>query len=135
MTYYEWMQNHAKKHKALIEKLEHLSDDELIEYFDFDNMKVQEKDYCPLYERDKKCHDMEKLNCYSCGCPYFRLNDYESEIISYCEINHKNGGQMKSASGIHQDCTKCTVPHKINFIKANFSRDWNEVMSKVNNEK
>jgi len=118
-----------------VEKLAHLSDDELIEYFDFDNMKIKEKDFCPLYERDKKCHDMEKLNCYSCGCPYFRLNDYSSEILSYCEINHKNGGQLKSASGIHQDCSKCTVPHIAKFIKANFSRDWNEVMNKVNNGK
>jgi len=131
LTYYEWMQNHAKKHKELIEKLDDLTDSEIIEYFDFDNMKVKEKDFCPLYERDKKCHDMEKLNCYSCGCPYFRLNGYDSEILSYCEINHKDGGQMKAESGIHQDCSKCTVPHKVNFIKANFSRDWNEVMNKV----
>ena len=134
MTYYEWMQNHAKKHKKIIDKLENLSDEEIIEYFDFENMKVKEKDFCPLYERDKKCHDMEKLNCYSCGCPYFRLtNDPSSELLSYCSINHKNGGQMKATNGIHQDCTNCTVPHKVNFVKKNFSKDWNEIMNKVYN--
>ena len=127
------MQQHAKKHKAIVEKLTHLSDDEIIEYFDFENMKEKEKDFCPLYERNKKCHDLEKLNCYSCGCPYFRLNDDDTNLLSYCSINHKNGGQMEASNGIHQDCTNCTVPHKVNFVKANFSKDWNEIMNKVPN--
>ena len=133
MSYLSWMQKHAQKHKNIVNKLTGFTDDEIIEYFDFENMKVKEKDFCPLYERDKKCHDMEKLNCYFCGCPYFRLNNDNSEILSFCSINHKNGGQMKSVNGIHQDCSRCEVPHKINYIKTNFSKDWNEVMSKVSN--
>lgn len=135
MSYHSWMQNHANKHKEIVDKLKGLSKDEIIKYFDFENMKVKEKDFCPLYEKNKKCHDMENLNCYFCGCPYFRLNNDESEILSYCEINHKNGGQMKATNGIHQDCTNCTVPHKVKFIQTNFKADWNEVMSKVFNEK
>ncbi len=133
MSYLSWMQKHSIKHKTIVNKLENQSIDEVIQYFDFNNMKEKEKDFCPLYERDKKCHDMENLNCYTCGCPFFRLSHDDSEILSFCSINHKNGGQIKSTNGIHQDCSNCEVPHKINFIKTNFSKDWNEVMSKVYN--
>ena len=76
---------------------------------------------------------IETLNCFSCGCPYFRLNNDDSEILSYCSINHKNGGQMKAKKGIHQDCSKCTVPHKVNFVRRNFNKDWNQIMAKVYN--
>ena len=131
MTYFDWMRDHAAKHREIIDRLVDLSDEEIIEYFDFENMKEKEPDFCPLYERDKKCHDMETLNCFSCGCPYFRLNNDDSEILSYCSINHKNGGQMKAKKGIHQDCSKCTVPHKVNFVRKNFNKDWNQIMSKV----
>ncbi len=127
------MQKHAKKHRDILDKLKDFNTKEIIAYFDFENMKKKEKDFCPLYERDKKCHDMENLNCYTCGCPYFRLNHDESELLSYCSINHKNGGQIQSTNGIHQDCSNCEVPHKASFIRKNFDKDWNEIMSKVYN--
>ena len=128
------MKQHAKKHLKIINKLTHLSDYEIIEYFDFDNMKIKEKDFCPLYKKNQKCHEIEQLNCYSCGCPYFRLNNNDDKILSYCSINHKNGRTIESTTGIHQDCTNCTIPHKVNFIKANFNKNWNEIMRKVSHE-
>lgn len=134
MSYHSWMQNHAQKHKKIVDKLENFSVEDIIEYFDFENMKIKEKDFCPLYEKNKKCHDIENLNCYFCGCPYFRLNNDDSEVLSYCSINHKNGGQLKATNGIHQDCTNCVVPHKKTFIRKNFNKDWKEVMGKVSNE-
>ena len=50
-------------------KLEDKTTDEVIEYFKFENMVKNEPDFCPLYKDNKKCHDMEDLNCYLCACP------------------------------------------------------------------
>ena len=91
-------------------------------------MKVKEKDFCVLYAKDKKCHDIENLNCYLCGCPNFRVND----ISSSCDINSIDGGSINGKDGfIHQNCSGCTVPHKIDFIKENFSRNWSDIMKKT----
>lgn len=120
-----------------MEKLKHKSDDEVIEYFRFENMVKNEPDFCPLYKDNKKCHDYEKLNCYLCACPNFRFNDNgfrkqeNRTLYSYCEIESKDGSQFISDTYIHQDCTGCIVPHKERYIKKNFSRNWFEVMNKV----
>jgi Zn-finger protein len=125
LTYQEWHADHAKKHQKIMQKLSYLSDDEIIAYFDFDNMVKNEPDFCPLYKDNQKCHPMEKLNCYLCACPYFRVG----ETKSYCDIDSENGGSMMAPDGyIHQDCSKCTVPHKEKFVKKIFSRDWHEIM-------
>lgn len=127
MSYQSWHQEHALKHKKLLKKLSHLRDDEIIEYFDFHNMVKNEPDFCPLYKDNKKCHDMENLNCYLCACPNFRVG----EISSTCAIKSKDGGSITAPDGfIHQDCSKCTVPHSVEYIKKNFNRDWKEIMSK-----
>ncbi len=75
MTYEEWFLNQAKLHKTIMNKLEDKSIDEIIEYFKYDNMKKNEPNFCPLYNLNKKCHEMEDLNCYLCACSYFRFND------------------------------------------------------------
>lgn len=127
MTYESWHEEHAKKHKRLVEKLSHLSDDEIISYFDFDNMVEKEATFCLLYAEKKKCHDTDKLNCYLCACPHFRVGEYSSS----CDINSKHGGTMTSPDGfVHQDCSGCVVPHSVKYIKKNFSRNWKEIMSK-----
>lgn len=127
MSYRSWYEEHAKKHKEIVESLSHLNDDELIDYFDYENMKIKEKDFCPLYAQNKKCHHMEELNCYLCACPNFRVG----ESKSFCAIDSKDGGSIGSKGFIHQDCSKCTVPHKKDYIKKNFSRDWREIMSRT----
>ena len=125
MSYQSWHQEHAQKHKKLLEKLKDLSDDEIIEYFSFENMVIKEPDFCPLYKENRKCHDMENLNCYFCACPNFRVEEKQST----CSIKSKDGGSIKSADGfIHQDCSKCTVPHKVEYVKKHFDRDWLKVM-------
>jgi len=127
MSYLSWHEEHAKKHELLVEKLAHLSDDELIAYFDFDNMVKNEPDFCVMYAKNKKCHEMETLNCYLCACPNFRVG----EKSSTCDIKSKDGGSITSKDGfIHQDCSKCSVPHKVSYVKKNFSRNWREIMSK-----
>ena len=132
MTYEEWIEQHAKKHKALVTKLHYLSDEELIEYFDFENMVKNEPEFCPLYKDNTKCHDIEKLNCYFCACPHFRLETHKS----YCAINSKDGGFFEAPDGfIHQDCSKCFIPHGVEYIKNRFDRDWLNAMKDVKTKK
>lgn len=128
MTYEEWIKSHAILHKQIIDKLEHLNKEETIKYFDFDNMVKNEPDFCPLYKENKKCHDIEQLNCYFCACPYFRLDSNKS----FCSIDAKDGDEFIGPDGFrHQDCSKCSIPHKTKFIWNNFDRDWKKVMKDV----
>jgi hypothetical protein len=136
MGYSEWMQKHAKKHKQIVEKLlrEGYTQEAIIEYFDFENMKEKEIEFCPLYAKDKKCHDIESLNCYLCACPNFRFSDKGIKKIkgktqfSYCAIESKDGKQGVYGEKIHQDCSKCQVPHTKEYVTKHFDLDWQKIM-------
>jgi len=136
MGYSEWMQKHAKKHKQIVEKLlrEGYTQEAIIEYFDFENMKEKEIEFCPLYAKDKKCHDIESLNCYLCACPNFRFSDKGIKKIedktqfSYCAIESKDGRQGIYGEKIHQDCSKCQVPHTKEYVTKHFDLDWQKIM-------
>jgi Zn-finger protein len=128
MTYEQWIEQHKAKHHIIMEKLTHLSDSEVIEYFDFENMRRCEPDFCLLYGENKKCHEMEQLNCYFCACPLFRLGNTKS----FCKIESRFGGEIVGDDGfIHQDCTRCKIPHKVSYIEKNFDRDWENAMRDV----
>ena len=137
MSYNSWFQEHGEKHKAIMKKLRHLSDDDVIKYFIFENMVEKEPDFCPLYQDNKKCHDMENLNCYLCACPNFRFDDEgfkqieEKTLYSTCDINSKDGSQYISNDAIHQNCEGCKVPHHEAYIQKVFKRDWFEMMQNV----
>ena len=137
MSYSSWFQEHGAKHKIIVDKLSHLSGEELVAYFRFDNMVKNEPDFCPLYKENKKCHDMAELNCYICACPNFRFKDTgfskrgERMLYSSCSIASKEGGQYLTDDAIHQDCSKCSVPHHESYIKKQFSRDWFLMMENV----
>jgi len=136
MTYKEWFDTHSRKHHRIMQKLTELSDEEIIAYFRFENMVEKEPDFCPLYTKKEKCHEMEVLNCYLCACPYFLFNDKglkkegEQTLYSICSINAKEGKRFISDHAIHQDCGNCLLPHKESFIKKIFKRDWSEIMHK-----
>ncbi len=138
MGYTEWFEKHADKHKNIVTKLQKKSftKEEIIEYFDFENMKVHEQNFCPLYAKNKKCHDMESLNCYLCACPNFRFNDKgikkieEATQFSFCAIDSKDGRQGVYGSKIHQDCSKCSVPHHKEYVTKHFDLDWKKMMLK-----
>jgi hypothetical protein len=137
MSYKDWFEKHGKKHREIIERLSHLNDDEVIEYFRFENMVKNEPDFCPLYAKNKKCHDIEELNCYLCACPNFRFDDNgldrvgEKIVYSKCSIDSKDGERFESGDAIHQNCSNCLVPHHKSYIKKHFSRDWFDIMKKV----
>ena len=134
MTYTEWVQNHGKKHQAIMSRLAHLDDQEVIEYFRFENMLIHEPDFCPLYAQNKKCHNIETLNCYLCACPYFVFDDTglskenDKTIYSKCNINSKDGARFESENSIHQDCSGCLIPHDEQYAERVFSRDWARMM-------
>lgn len=136
MGYVQWFESHAVKHEKIVSRLQNdgLSKLEVIEYFDFENMKIKEKDFCPLYSENKKCHDMESLNCYICACPNFRFDDKgikrveENTQFSFCSIDSKDGRQGVYGEAIHQDCSGCSVPHHKAYVEKHFSWSWREMM-------
>ncbi|MEA3315239.1 MAG: hypothetical protein U9Q30_05230, partial [Campylobacterota bacterium] len=123
MSYSNWLDTHSLKHKNIINKLSHLTDEEIIKYFDYENMKLKEKEFCILYKDNRKCHDIEKLNCYLCGCPNFRVD----KTKSFCSINSKYGDKIVLKDFTHQDCSKCKIPHSVPYIKKNFNKNWSSI--------
>jgi len=140
MGYKRWFIQHGEKHAEIVGRLADLSDDEIIDYFIFENMLEKETDFCPLYAKNKKCHDMKTLNCYFCACPYFRFDDDSLEVIgnkaikSKCDIDAKDGSTIEHENVVHQNCSNCILPHTRGYIKQNFSRDWFEVMRSVHRD-
>ena len=138
MSYTSWFNEHALKHKKIVDKLveKNYTQEQIIDYFDFDSMVENENDFCPLYKDNKKCHDMESLNCYLCACPNFRFDDAGIKAVgnntqySFCNIDSKDGRQGIYGDKIHQDCSKCTVPHHKAYVEKNFDLDWQKIMSK-----
>jgi len=137
MTYQEWFNAHASKHAVIMEKLTHLSSSEVIEYFRFENMVVNEPNFCLLYAENKKCHETEYLSCYWCACPYFRFKDSGfsmkngQTLYSTCSIDCKDGKRFISDTSIHQDCTNCLIPHQEKILKKDFNRNWRTTMEKA----
>ncbi len=136
MGYTQWVQNHANKHKKIVDKLlaKNYTKEQIIDYFDFENMKIEEEGFCPLYAKNKKCHDMDSLNCYLCSCPNFRYSDRgiqkieEKTQYSFCNIDSKDGKQGIYGDKIHQDCSKCSVPHHREYVKKHFDYNWSNIM-------
>jgi len=132
-----WFEEHALKHETIVSRLqkEGMSQVQVIDYFDFENMKVKERDFCPLYKDNKKCHDMQELNCYLCACPNFRFKDEGIEVIddktqySLCDIESKDGRQGVYGESIHQDCSGCFVPHHRAYVEKHFKWSWREIMT------
>lgn len=131
MTYHEWFEAHAARHAKIMQKLEGSSDEEVIAYFAWENLSKAEPDFCPLFAQNKKCHDMEDLNCYLCGCPEFRFDDSAPYIQSRCAIDARGGRQIEIAGRVHQDCSGCLVPHRKGYIRKHFDRDWKKIMCRV----
>lgn len=136
MAYKDWVQKHKNKHKKIVVKLleKKYTKEQIIDYFDFENMKIAEPDFCPLYVQNKKCHNMKSLNCYLCACPNFRYSDSGIKEIeqntqySFCAIESKDGRQGIYGQKIHQDCSGCQVPHHSSYVQKHFNLEWGEIM-------
>lgn len=135
MTYRQWHDDFADRHQEIVRMLEERSDEELIDYFRYENMRKRHPAFCPLYEEEERCHDMENLNCYLCGCPHFRYCDEGIDTVngkvrySLCAIEAREGKTFETDTAIHQDCSDCPLPHLHGFIKKYFDRNWGRIMA------
>lgn len=138
MSYKKWLEAHCRKHQKIVEKLSSkgVGQNEILEYFEFENMLSNEPDFCLLYAENKKCHEIDRLNCYLCACPEFcfcddgvRL-DGDGVIYSYCTINSKYGKAKNFGGKIHQDCSDCPLPHTMGYIKKRFDKNISKIMQK-----
>ncbi|MFC1682410.1 cysteine-rich small domain-containing protein [Nanoarchaeota archaeon] len=83
--------------------------DKIIEVFDFENRK-ENKEECVCYKQEKKCHEIENLNCFLCYCP-----EYDSEVG--CKINSLKGKWLVSEGGKVWDCSGCDYPHREEVVR------------------
>lgn len=138
MSYKSWFDEHGVKHKKIVDKLlsQNYTKEEIVEYFEFENMVKNENDFCPLYKERKKCHEMDSLNCYLCACPNFRFSDEGIEKVddktkySFCNIDSKEGKLGVYGDKIHQDCSGCSVPHHREYVLKHFDYEWKKIMKK-----
>jgi Zn-finger protein len=81
----------------------------ILEEWDFEKRKKTNLDECICYQQDKKCHNLEKLNCYFCYCPYYGEK---------CAIDSPDVKYVTSMSGKKiLDCSDCNFPHLEENIK------------------
>ena len=131
MTYEEWHKEHNQKKKNILKNLEGKSYECIVNYFDYDNMKQNEEGFCPLYKQNKKCHNIDNLNCFFCGCPFFVYSDnipvYYDRLkqvkhYSVCSIKSKFAKEFSYVDNngvkcINCDCSGCTIPHSKKFVE------------------
>jgi len=137
LGYTSWVKEHAATHKKIVDKLlsKNYTKEQIIEYFDFENMRLSEPDFCPLYKENRKCHEMDSLNCYLCSCPNFRYSDKGIKEIegktqySFCAIDSKDGAQGVYGEKIHQDCSGCQIPHHKEYVAKHFNLEWAKIMA------
>jgi hypothetical protein len=136
MTYREWYREFGARHRKIVEGLEGWEPEAIVEYFRYDNMRERHPDFCPLYAEGKRCHEIEDLNCYLCGCPHFRYCDEGIDRVdgktrfSLCAIEAKEGRAFETDTAIHQDCSGCPLPHLRGVILKQFDREWARIMEK-----
>ncbi len=120
----KWYVEQKRKRDSIVKKYGLHTPYEIADFFTYSNLSKLEPDYCPLFSKGQKCHDMpaEELVCYFCGCPYYDYEYYNEERQEYgrCKINSIYGKRNEYG---YWDCTKCLLPHRksfvIKFIKKN----------------
>lgn len=86
----------------------------IIKEFDFENRKKNTEE-CPCYKENKKCHNIENLNCLLCYCP-----NYIKTEEGGCKINNPKGKWFFHSNlpkGKIWDCSDCDWPHKEENVK------------------
>ncbi len=90
--------------KEIIERRIHI----LLNEWNFEKRKVKHSDECVCYQQDKKCHDIEDLNCFFCYCPNYDMSAEEGK----CRINSPKAKYIDTPKGKILDCSDCGFPHK-----------------------
>lgn len=88
--------------------------EEVIDTYNYDNQKEINPNGCELYPINKKCHNMEELNCFFCLCPKYDRTVKEGR----CKIDSPNGKYIDNHQCKILDCSDCNFPHiRENAIK------------------
>jgi len=130
MTYESWLEENNNKIKEILSRASLDTPAEIARYFKYENMVEKEPNFCPLYKDRIKCHDVADLNCYFCGCPYFRImsstelkDENKNMIVSMCVIDSKYKDKYyedpdeNNIIKLHCDCSKCYLPHKTTYVE------------------
>lgn len=133
MGYRAWFDHHARAHRALVERLQHLSPLERLSYFRFESMCEHEPNFCSLYARGESCH-LQSINCYWCACPFFRFHD-EGVVRAdgmrlYSRCARGLGCEYHHEGSVHHDCSGCLVAHDEGQIRHFLDQSWEETMRK-----
>tara|TARA_Y100000310_G_C20640218_1_gene793489 strand:+ start:672 stop:1106 length:435 start_codon:yes stop_codon:yes gene_type:complete len=99
--------------------------DEIIKQTSFEVRSRNYSHECPYYVSNKKCHDLEDLNCFLCACPNYN----SGSLIGGCEIESKSGKwhyHKNLPKGKVWDCFDCSVNHSSgevrDYIEKNFDK-------------
>lgn len=133
----------AKKQDFIIEiekillKIIRLDIAEITKKFSFKNMQTEYPEFCPMFTKDKPCHEMppEELNCYNCYCPDYKLEitfDEEKNLykLGICSIKSKFGFYKLTKTRNENpknylilNCINCKIPHSKIFTKKILEKD------------
>jgi Zn-finger protein len=88
--------------------------DEFVDEWDFNTRRKIHPEECVCYRQNKKCHNIEELNCLFCYCPNYIRTIKEGA----CKIESPKGKYIDNHEGKIWDCSDCDFPHtKENAIK------------------
>jgi len=100
-----------------------ITEEQLIEGFNFSQRQKTHPEECICYREAKPCHDLNgKLNCTFCYCPGYDLKREQGG----CKFGNPEGKGKEidfPNNGIRRiwDCSNCTFPHQkqntINFLQ------------------
>lgn len=101
----------------IIEKYIGIRIDIILNEFNFQKRKKEHPEECPC---NSPCHEIEKLNCFFCYCPFYKNDKPEGG----CTLeNPLRKGKWFYRAG-HElsdkiwDCSECAYPHMEENIKA-----------------
>ena len=120
MTYKEWQEDFETKRYMILINLQDKTDEEVYRYFMYDNMRQNHPEHCGLYVQGIKCHQVDDLNCFNCGCPDFEILEPPVALTNGCTVysvcksasRFADNFQGDDSTEIHCDCSKCVLPHK-----------------------
>ncbi len=99
---------HAQAKKFIEKRI-----NQLIKDYDFEKRKKTNPDECVCYEQNKKCHNLEELNCFFCYCPNYDTSVKEGG----CKINSPKGKYIDNHEGKIWDCSDCDIMHNKENIR------------------
>ncbi len=115
----KWYLDFKRKRDEIVNLRGLKTPEEIADYFTYANLKKHHPDFCPLFAKNEKCHNLEdeELVCYFCACPYYDYEYYDEEKKEYgrCKINSIYGKRNEWG---YWDCSECLLPHRKKFVIA-----------------